>query len=222
MLLEIACFNETSARIAYESGADRIEICEDMFCGGKTPSDKTIEKIISETGNIQRMVMIHKLGTSYCYTRRDFQWMLDRISDLHEKDLHGFVFGAVTEKNQLDVEKLEELIIAAEGKPCTFHRAFDGLENKSAALEKLIQLGFKRVLTSGSHGRAIDHVGVLADLQKQAEGRITIVAGGGVRSTHANELIRLTGVNEIHSSAILRGEIADAEEIMALKKIAAK
>jgi copper homeostasis protein len=218
-LLEIACFNEASARIAFENGADRIELCEDLFCGGKTPTDKTIDNIIRVTGNVHRMVMIHKLGSSYCYTRRDFQWMLDRIGDLNEKEIHGYVFGAVTENNELDIEKLEELVIAAEGKPCTFHRAFDSLEKKPAAMERLIELGFKRILTSGGVGRAIDYAATLAELQRLAAGRIQILAGGGVRSQHAGELIRLTCVHEIHSSAILKGEVADANEIIALKNI---
>lgn len=218
-LLEIACFNEASARIAFENGADRIELCEDLFCGGKTPTDKTIDNIIRVTGNVHRMVMIHKLGSSYCYTRRDFQWMLDRIGDLNEKEIHGYVFGAVTENNELDIEKLEELVIATEGKPCTFHRAFDSLEKKPAAMKRLIELGFKRILTSGGKGRAIDNAETLAELQRLAAGRIQILAGGGVRSQHAGELIRLTGVHEIHSSAILKGEVADANEIIALKNI---
>ncbi|MFN5182082.1 MAG: copper homeostasis protein CutC [Bacteroidota bacterium] len=218
VFLEIACFNEESAIKAFLCGAHRIEICEDMFVGGKTPSNATIESIIEHTGDVNRMVMIHKLGTSYNYTKRDFQWMLDRIGDLNEMDLHGYVFGAVNEKNLLDKEKLQELVTAAEGRPCTFHRAFDSIENKSEALEELIELGFKRVLTSGGEGRAIDNAQVLADLNKQAAGRIIILAGGGVRSVHAKVLIQKTGVFEIHSSAILKGELVDEEEVKRLLK----
>lgn len=215
-LLEIACFNADSAIIAHRAGAHRIEICEDMFVGGRTPSDKVIDHIIASTPGIQRFVMIHKLGSSYVYTKRDFQWMIDRIGDINEKDIHGYVFGAVTEKNELDAEKLEELIIAAEGKPCTFHRAFDSLTDKSAALEQLVTLGFKRVLTAGGDGNAIHNVETLAALNRQAAGRITLLAGGGVRSHNAAEIIAKTGVTEIHSSAILRGDVADEGEIKKL------
>ena len=213
VLVEIACFNEESAIKAFLNGAGRIEICEDIFIGGKTPSDAVIDNIIEHTGDIDRMVMVHKLGSGYQYTKRDFQWMLDKIGDLNEKDLHGYVFGAVTERNELDMEKLEELVTAAEGRPCTFHRAFDSLEDKSTALEKLIELGFKRVLTSGGEGSAIQNVNTLAALHKQANGRIIILAGGGVRSSHAKELIEKTRVTEIHSSAILKGDVADEQEI---------
>jgi copper homeostasis protein len=221
VLLEIACFNPQSAITAYEAGADRIEICEDLFTGGITPSDKTIDHIINNTGAMQRFVMIHKQGSKYQYTTRDFQWMLDRIGDLNFKDVHGYVFGAVNEKNMPDIPKLAELIIAAEGKPCTFHRAFDSMENKEEALEQLIKLGFHRVLTSGGDGNAVHNIAQLAALNKQAAGRIIILAGGGVRSANAAEIISKTGVKEIHSSAILRGESADAGEIRKLKEAGA-
>ena len=216
IVVEIACFNEESAIKAFLNGAHRIEICEDVFIGGKTPSDLIIESIIEHTGDINRMVMIHKLGSSYQYTKRDFQWMLDKIGDLNVKDVHGYVFGAVNEKNQLDIEKLKELVTAAEGKDCTFHRAFDSIDNKFEALEQLIELGFKRVLTSGGEGRAIDNIETIARLNKQANGRINILAGGGVRSSHARELINKTGVIEIHSSAMIKNEVADEEEIRRL------
>lgn len=42
---------------------------------------------------------------------------------------------------------------------------------------------------------------VLAQLVQQAAGRITIMAGGGVRSGNAAQLIAATGVKELHSSA---------------------
>lgn len=212
-LLEIACFNPESAVIAARAGAHRIEICEDLFIGGKTPSDKVINEIISKTGSVQRVVMIHKLGSSYVYTKRDFQWMVDRIGDINEKDVHGYVFGAVTDRNELDMQKLEELVTAAENKSCTFHRAFDSIADKSAALEQLIELGFKRVLTAGGDGNAVHNTETLAALNKQANGRISIIAAGGIRSHNAADIIAKTGIKEVHSSAILRGDTADEGEI---------
>jgi copper homeostasis protein len=42
---------------------------------------------------------------------------------------------------------------------------------------------------------------VLEQLVKQAAGRISIMAGGGVRSANAAALLQGTGVRELHSSA---------------------
>ena len=40
----------------------------------------------------------------------------------------------------------------------------------------------------------------LAALVRQAQGRISVMAGGGVRPKNAQSLIRLTGVSEVHSA----------------------
>lgn len=40
-LLEIACFNETSAIHAFNGGANRIELCEDKNAEGLTPDYNT-------------------------------------------------------------------------------------------------------------------------------------------------------------------------------------
>lgn len=218
-ILEIACFNIPSAVIAFENGADRIEICEDVSCGGKTPSDSVIDEIILKTGNIQRMVMIHREGNQYCYANQDVEWMENRIHQLNEKKIHGYVFGALTMDGEPDYKILKRLLRAANGRPCTFHRAFDNLENKREMMERLIDIGFARILTSGGKGNAMDNLAVLSDLQAAAAGRIIILAGGGLRSGHAENLIQQTKVNEIHSSAIIKNGTANTDEVKRLKAI---
>jgi copper homeostasis protein len=41
----------------------------------------------------------------------------------------------------------------------------------------------------------------LAALVQQAQGRIAIMAGGGVRAKNLERLVAVTGVREVHSSA---------------------
>ena len=217
--LEIACFSYEAAVIAAKAGAHRIELCEDMLVGGITPPTKTLERIVANTGNVQRFMMIHKLGSSYHYTKRDFTWMMDKIDELHSISIDGFVFGPLDEKNMPDEQRCRELITAAEKKPCTFHRAFDKIENKSEALEILIACGFNRILTSCGEGNAIDFLTELAALNKQAAGRIIILPGGGVRSSNAKQIIDAMGATEIHSSAIVRGSWPDESEIKKLLNI---
>ena len=60
---------------------------------------------------------------------------------------------------------------------------------------------------------------VLRELVIQAKDRITIMPGGGLRSTNISELDELVNANFYHSSAIIDGsEIANSEEIIQLKK----
>lgn len=41
----------------------------------------------------------------------------------------------------------------------------------------------------------------IAQLVQQAEGRIAVMAGGGVRAQNVARTVQLTGVSEVHSSA---------------------
>ena len=60
---------------------------------------------------------------------------------------------------------------------------------------------------------------VLKDLVLQAENRITIMPGGGLRSTNISELDELVNANFYHSSAITDGsETANPKEIIQLKQ----
>ncbi|KAB7494944.1 Copper homeostasis protein CutC [Armadillidium nasatum] len=91
------------------------------------------------------------------------------------------------------------------GLPCTFHRAFDQIANPLKDIEVLIEIGFCRVLTSGSKASAVEGSSLIKKLNDVARGKIIILAGAGVRSSNCLELVRETGVKEIHSSAKCKG-----------------
>ena len=60
---------------------------------------------------------------------------------------------------------------------------------------------------------------VLKQLVIQANNRIEIMPGGGLRSTNISALDEMVNINWFHSSAITDGsEIASLEEIVQLKK----
>ncbi|KXZ45563.1 hypothetical protein GPECTOR_53g149 [Gonium pectorale] len=88
-----------------------------------------------------------------------------------------------------------------QGLDATFHRAFDMTEHPLTALDDLVSLGIPRVLTSGCQPTAMQGAETLAALVARAAGRISVMAGGGVTAGNAAELVRLTGVTELHSSA---------------------
>ena len=102
--------------------------------------------------------------------------------------------------------------------PCTFHRAFDEVSNHSQAIEEIISCGFSTVLTSGTFSNVIDGKDILKELQQLAKNRITIMPGGGLRSTNICELDSYVNANYYHSSAIVDGgETANEDEILKLK-----
>jgi copper homeostasis protein len=120
------------------------------------------------------------------------------------KDLgaQGFALGALTRRGDVDKKALCALIEVASPLPVTFHRAFDAASDRTAALESLVELGVKRVLSSGGARTASEGRKVLRDLVVQARGRITVIAAGGVRAHNAAEIVGATGVSEIHSSTV--------------------
>eukprot|EP00271_Cylindrocystis_brebissonii_P018010 TRINITY_DN4925_c0_g1_i2.p1 TRINITY_DN4925_c0_g1~~TRINITY_DN4925_c0_g1_i2.p1 ORF type:complete len:119 (+),score=7.56 TRINITY_DN4925_c0_g1_i2:483-839(+) len=83
----------------------------------------------------------------------------------------------------------------------TFHRAFDCTRDPLAALEALISLGVPRVLTSGQRNSAEQGAGCLRTLVECAQGRIGVMAGGGIRTPAiAKKIVQESGVKEIHGS----------------------
>ena len=216
--LEIACFNLESALIAQENGADRIELCNGIKVGGTTPTVAIIENA-KQNVSVDLYVMIRPRGGNFVYSDEEFQLMKQDILKIKTIGVTGFVFGILTNNNTIDIEKNKELIDLAEPIPCTFHRAFDAVENYNKALENVIECGFSTVLTSGTFSNVMEGKNVLRELVIQAKERITIMPGGGLRSTNISELDELVNANFYHSSAIIDGsEIANPEEIIQLKK----
>lgn len=216
--LEIACFNLESAIIAQENGADRVELCANIHLGGTTPSIEIIQKA-KENLTIEIYIMIRPRGGNFVYSKEEFQQMTDSISAIKKIKVNGFVFGILNENNTINIQRNTELVKLAHPIPCTFHRAFDEVTNYKEALKDVISCGFSTILTSGTFPNVMEGKEVLKDLVLQAENRITIMPGGGLRSTNISELDDLVQADFYHSSAITDGtELANPEEIIQLKQ----
>jgi copper homeostasis protein len=215
--LEIACFNVESAKIAHENGADRIELCDGFEVGGTTPNPMNVintRKFLSS----DLFVMIRPRGGDFVYSDTEFEQMKLEISEFKKLNINGFVFGILDENNYIDVKRNTELVNLAKPFPCTFHRAFDEVADYEQALEDIISCGFSTILTSGTHSNVMDGIDVLKILVRQAQNRITIMPGGGLRSTNINHIQEVTQATFYHSSAIINGsQIANPEEIFNLK-----
>lgn len=215
--LEVACFNEEAAIIAAKEGADRIELCENYLMGGVTPKQSTLQRLKKQF-DVPVYVMIRPRGGDFNYTTEEFKLMKDALVELKLAGADGFVFGILTKDNKVDILRNTELVKLADGLPCTFHRAFDPLENKKKGLEEVISCGFTTVLTSGGEHPAIKGISKLIKLKEQAGKRITILVGGGVRSSNVGEMKK--HFDFVHSACIKPGtEKIDLEEIRAVKDI---
>mgnify|MGYP006166848651 FL=1 len=215
--LEIACFNLESALIAQKAGADRVELCDGIEVGGTTPNLETVRKV-RQILTIDLFVMIRPRGGNFVYSGEEIEKMKKSIVEMKNVGVDGFVFGILNEDDLIHQQKNKELVELAKPFPCTFHRAFDEVFDYEKALEDVIDCGFSTILTSGTKSNVIEGIQILKQLVEKASNRITIMPGGGLRSSNSIELKKVLNTNFYHSSAITdKGEIANYNEVTALK-----
>ncbi|OCK51018.1 copper homeostasis protein [Chryseobacterium sp. CBo1] len=215
--IEIACFNAESAIIAYENGADRIELCDGLSEGGTTPDFETTKQL-REKINSPIFVMIRPRGGDFTYSDAEFEQMKSELIRLKSLNVDGFVFGILDENDEVNMEQNKELVELAKPYQCTFHRAFDRAKGLENSLEKVIECGFKTILTSGQKPNVLEGKENLKKLVELSNGRIEILVGGGLRSTNIEEIRDFTKAGYFHSSAITDDDaFAVADEIIALK-----
>ncbi|KAK5464669.1 hypothetical protein LTS15_001231 [Exophiala xenobiotica] len=219
-ILEIACFNTQSAIIAREAGASRLELCDNADLGGTTPPIEWLTKIRDGTDiDVPINVMIRPRGGDFVYTALEFDTMKDSINKFKSTSkVDGFVFGIVTNERTVHVDRTTELVSLAAPLPCTFHRAFDELEDLYHGLEDVTRCGIKTILTSGGESNAVQGREVLAQLVRQAGDRVVIMPGGGIRSTNLGLLHREIQASAYHSSALFQPKtVVDAEEVSRMR-----
>ncbi|MES2373114.1 MAG: copper homeostasis protein CutC [Bacteroidota bacterium] len=200
MILEIAVFNIESALLAVSAGADRLELCENPGEGGTTPSYGTM-KIVREKVSIPVFPIIRVRGGDFLYTDAEFAVMKKDIELCKQLGFEGVVIGLLHVDGSVDAERTKELADLAYPMEVTFHRAFDRAADPLAAMETIINCGCHRILTSGQVPNAGDGKELIKQLVEQANDRIIIMPGSGVRSSNIKEIAVYTGAVELHSSA---------------------
>lgn len=196
--LEVAVQDASGAAVARELGADRVELCAALDVGGLTPSIAMVEAVVA-TG-IPVHVLVRPRAGGFRYSATEVTLMVRDIEAIVDAGAEGVVVGALTARDALDRHALEALQYAAEGLEVTAHRCVDVLADPAAALDDLARLGFTRVLTSGGAAAAADGVPTLRRMVEAADGRLQVMAGGGVRPEDVPPLVD-AGVGAIHLSA---------------------
>ncbi len=198
--IEICVDSPESALAAQHGGADRVELCDNLFEGGTTPSlgsIKTARRLI----DIKLHVIIRPRGGDFLYSEIEFETMKLDIETAKSLGADGVVIGLLTADGEIDEARTAELVSLAKPMSVTFHRAFDVCRDPRTALETLIELGVSRVLTSGQQANAVDGALLIAELVRQAEGRIGILACGSIDEANAAQVVAVTGANEFHFTA---------------------
>jgi copper homeostasis protein len=198
-LLIEGCVDSVESALATQlGGGGRLELCANLDVGGTTPSVSLIQQVKSRV-RIPVAVMIRPRGGSFVYSAAEIEQMIREIALVRAVGADAVVIGPLDEHDRVDIAQTRALVTAAAGTPVVFHRAFDRVLNRNAALDSLIALGVSRVLTSGGAENALEGSVSLAELVDQAAGRITIMAGGKVRGRNVRQIVRMSGVTEVHA-----------------------
>ena len=199
-MVEICANGVESCLAAQEGGADRVELCAGIPEGGTTPSYGEIKVARRVLTTTRLHVIIRPRGGDFLYTDLEVERMAEDIAVCRQLGVDGVVFGCLNADGTFDLEKNRYLIECSRGMSVTCHRAFDRAVNPEQALEDVIALGFDRILTSGQQPKAEQGIDLLARLNRQADGRIILMAGSGVTEQNIRRIREATGLNEFHFS----------------------
>ena len=196
-IIEICLESVESVIAAEKGGADRVELCSDLFEGGLTPTIGTVKTALKKS-NIKINAMIRPRGGDFCYSDEEFEVMKEDIKAFKETGINGIVFGILTPEGDVDVKRSKELIELARPLSVTFHRAFDMTRDPYKSLEDLIKLGFDRVLTSGQEATVPEGADLLEELVQIAGDRIIVMPGCGITERNFPKLRAKIKAKEYH------------------------
>lgn len=208
-ILELCVEDMAGLNAAKAGGADRVELCSALVIGGLTPSAGFMHQAV--TSGVPAMALIRPRQGSFVFSSDEVDLMQADIKAAREIGLRGVVIGAANPDGTLQIETLKRLRDAAGPLEVCLHRVFDLTPDPFAAIDQTVELGISRILTSGQQRSVPEGLKLLVELGAYANGRISIMPGGGITLRNVGEVIRSIGTSEIHSScSVVRGK-ADAQ-----------
>ena len=196
-ILEICIDSVASAIAAEQGGAARVELCQNLFEGGTTPSVGTVYQTLERVG-IKVNAIIRPRGGDFLYSDDEFAVMQHDIITLKEMGINGVVIGMLTADGTIDVERSSRLIELARPLEVTYHRAFDVTADPFRSLDDIIGLSAERLLTSGQEPSVLEGVELIAELVRRAGDDIIIMPGAGITEKNLPRIMRETGAKEFH------------------------
>jgi copper homeostasis protein len=198
-ILEVCAGSLASAFAAQLGGAYRVELCDNLYEGGTTPSMGTIELARLKL-SIRVHVIIRPRGGDFLYSDLEYVIIKRDVERCRDVRVDGVVIGFLTPEGRVDVERTREIVELAKPMSVTFHRAFDMARNPYEALEDLKGTGVDRILTSGQQNKAPDGADLIAELVKRAEGKVIIMPGGGLSEHNITEFASRVSAREYHAT----------------------
>ncbi|HEY4018771.1 MAG TPA: copper homeostasis protein CutC [Pseudonocardiaceae bacterium] len=198
--IELSVDTIDAALAADTLDVQRIELCSAGALGGLTPGPGLLETAIARCHRVAVHPLIRPRAGGFHYTPAEIDVLLADIAAAVDAGAAGVVVGALTEHHEVDKTVLTDLVAAAQGHEVTFHRAIDISRDPLLAMERLIESGVHRVLSSGHAARAEDGASTLAEMVRIAQGQLTVMACGGIRANNVHAILAATGVTHLHGA----------------------
>jgi copper homeostasis protein len=155
---------------------------------------------------------------NFFYNSAEIKQIEKDIKRIKRFPIQGIVIGALNKDKSLAIEHLSRWKKMCPSLDFTFHRAFDFVKDPEKAIHQLINLGYDRVLTSGTESKATEGLDLLKKLNLKYSNQITIMPGGGVNHKNAHQFLE-AGFNQIHLSAKDENEYFSGDPISNLNII---
>jgi copper homeostasis protein len=225
--IEVCVESLESAQIAIKTGCHRVELCSRLAVGGVTPSVDLVRQILQLVTR-QVVVLIRARPGDFHYDSEEQAAMIRSAKSFAHLGVSGVAVGAVQGHNW-NLPFMRQMAGCVVNCDLVAHRAIDELLGPSPAtiariaeiVQPLIDLGFRRILTSGGYPDALLGSDNIRKLIEFAAGRIEILPGGGVTPENALSILNASGARQIHGS--FQQLPRDSDEIMVdvsrLKKV---
>jgi copper homeostasis protein len=197
LLIEMLAGSADDCVAAERLGADRVELNSGLGLGGLTPSPGAVASAKAHS-RLSVMAMLRPRPAGFAYSALDLEAMAYDGSALVRAGADGLVFGVLREDGSVDAAACERLMSAVpDCREWVFHRAFDLAPDPFAALEELVALGLRRILTKGQANSFEEGERLLLELRERAAGRIEILVPG-VRPHNLRHIVDDDGFDQIH------------------------
>ena len=202
--IEMCIGNIDDALTVSKYPIDRIELNSALELGGLSPNITTI-KILKEKIDIPLCCMCRPRGGDFYYSELEYIEMIENAKQMLEAKADGIVFGFLDANNNIDTKRSKEMIdlIHSYNKEAIFHKAFDEVNDLDEAIKQLIQLKVDRILTSGKaiYPDILEGCNRLNDLNQKYGDQIELLPGGGVRSDNVVDVLKISGLKQIHMTS---------------------
>lgn len=198
-LLECATDSVESALAAAKGGADRLELCANLIIGGTTPTLALYDEVRSHS-DIPLFILIRPRFGDFLYTDYEANVICREIEMFQKAGAEGVVIGSLNKDGSLNAEHMKRFIDSAKDMSVTLHRAFDMCADPFETLKQAKKLGVNTILTSGQAPSSLEGIDLYEKLIEKANGEISILAGGGIKASTIEKLLKQTSLTAFHMS----------------------